>query len=213
MAELAYYDIVGSEQKRIWNQYRIEDLHHSDAQIDLVRSWGAEKFVPGFDGGVVAIVPKDRESLPDGFSTKPNAHGAHFIKGGRTKVSKESSAARKSESDAVAALKPSISELATREGFLGSYSYEDKDGYRGSGSVGRLTLEQFHALWFDPTGPIVLAVPDFASFIRDAVAENPNYTYANADWTTPDGYARISKEEWDFRVADFRLRKANAEAA
>lgn len=206
--EMAYYDITGAEQSAVWEKFRQDLLTHRNAAKELAKSIGAVRFWLGMTGRICGAVFEG--SRHDAFGAKQSRTGYYpTISTGRTNAQKQAVAALKVENDALERLYPNASEIAKAEGFLHSIQYKEggAEGFNGSRVIGYV-WERAVPCWTGFTAPIVLyaTAPDIAIANERAAGRETN----PAEWSIPAGYKRILKEEWELRLAQSRLERAQS---
>ena len=79
------------------------------------------------------------------------------------------------------------------------YSFTTKDG-SGSSTIGRIFSDGF-VYWYDPTGPIMLELPDVAAAKKRCKAKKEIPDNNMLDWVPPKGLKEIMIEEWNLMSA------------
>lgn len=206
--EMAYYDIVGSEQSAIWEKYRQDLISHRKAAKELAISLGAGRFWLGMSGRICGAVFTEKRHAA--FGAKQSRSGYYpTMAVGKTEAQKEAVAALKVENDALERLYRKADDIAKAEGFLCSIKYSEagSEGFHGHRAIGDV-WERAAACWTSLTSPIVLyaTAPDIAIANERAAGRRAE----PEEWAVPAGYVRILKEEWEMRLAKARLDKAKA---
>jgi len=207
--EMAYYDIVGIEQQQVWEKYRQDLIAHRQAARELATEIGAGRFWLGFGGGICGALFEERRHAA--FSaTKRSRGGYHpLMARGKTAEQKEAIAFMAERNQKLAAMYPEAREIATKEGFIHSMQYRDpgSDTFNGVRCIGYV-WERCQPLWAGIDQPITLyaTAGDLAIAYEKARGKETN----PAEWSIPPGYVRIHKEEWELRLAQYKLERVKA---
>lgn len=208
--EMAYFDITGPDQIAEWDAYRAAYIAHREAARDLCNEIGAVRFWLGFSGGICKAEFKSRDSRHPAFSAKFERRGGHvLIHHGKTDAQREAIAFMKERNAALEKMRPDPNSIADRHGFITYINYYEpgQNGAHVVRAIGNI-WERTQPLWAGMSSPITLYTSDAAAAILNE-AERGNVTFPPT-WDVPEGYVRILKEEWELRLATYKLERAKA---
>lgn len=208
--EMAYYDLTSPEVIAAWEDYRQRFVAFNEAAGDLAKEIGATRFWLGFQGSIVKAEFPSKDARHPAFSNKFERRGGHaLIARGKTDAQREAVAFMEKRNKALCDMNPNPNEIAKGHGFIFSISYKDAnaEGFNGHRVIGSF-FHRVQPLWAGISSPITLYAPAPDIAIANEAASGRETD--PAEWHVPAGYKRILKEEWDMRLATYKLERAKA---
>lgn len=162
-----------------------------DAAADFARKHGAPGFVPGLNGGILALVAV--EPPPPGWQLLNKR-----ARSGERRMAPhkgEAGAAIRAEIDALPRA-PSEAELSAYIGHPEILKWRSADGHRhGSTSMSGKRLSPVDIMW-TANDDIILLAPDTRAWIDSLQEDEPGAVIERGDWVIPAGLRVITEAEY-----------------